>query len=270
MGVAVKALLLLGLVACGVPRERASGGSFPHAEGYANAHGADALASAAACQSCHGVDEGEQVQGATPAAPSCRSCHAAFPHEAGYGTGPEHGAAWTADASACTDCHGASGERKPVESSRGQCVACHASYPHDGGWADASGHGLAVLARGGQQSCQGCHVGEVEDPGLCSSCHEQYPHPAGWGEASGHGAAVTAGQSCAETCHPSDPAGVAPRLACATCHDLFPHAEGWPDGHIQVVQLRGEAACASCHEAGSLPGGLMPVSCGASCHVEAP
>ncbi len=267
MKATILALLLAG---CAVPAiDRSSGGAFPHPEGYAEAHGTDAVAADAACQSCHGLVEGEQVQGQTPTAPACQSCHAAFPHAAGYGTSGAHGADWTTDASACTDCHGAAGDRSPAELTRGQCVKCHSSYPHPGGWELAPGHGEAVIARGGYHACGSCHEGDSADPAACSTCHALYPHPDGWGEATGHGAAVIGGATCAETCHPASPVGAAPRQACATCHDLFPHPDGWPDGHIAVVQARGEGACTSCHAAGSLPGGVMPVSCGASCHAEA-
>lgn len=252
-----------------VPRESTSGG-FPHPAGYADNHGADSLAEGASCLSCHSVEPDALVQGVSPQAPSCKSCHEAFPHEAGYGTTAAHGADWLADATRCADCHGAGGERAPVDLSRGQCVACHAGYPHPSGWETAAGHGAAVLDRGTDQACTSCHTKDGEDPATCASCHPAYPHTEGWASGAAHGAASQAGTSCGESCHPADPATAAPRLACQSCHDLFPHADGWPVGHIPVVQARGEAVCQGCHEAGTPAGGPMPVSCAAACHAETP
>ena len=267
------ALALLLLAGCAVPVERpSSDGSFPHPAGYQTAHGEDAMAAGASCASCHGVAATDTVQGQAPAAPACQSCHADFPHAADFGTGEAHGAAWRADATACTSCHGEAGDREPAGLHRGQCTGCHMSYSHAAGWETAAGHGASVLARKGASACTTCHADATDtaDPGACATCHAAYPHPEGWGGEDGHGAAVMAGASCSEGCHPADPASAAPRLACQSCHDLYPHPEGWPSGHIALVQARGEAACTVCHEEGTLSGGAMPVSCGASCHAGAP
>lgn len=260
--------LLLFVVSCAQPTQRpTTEGSFPHPADYAHGtHGVDSLAEGASCLGCHAVEDGQQVQGATPVAPSCRSCHEAFPHEAGYGTTPEHGAAWLAEGSTCADCHGEAGETAPAERTSGQCTACHASFPHPAGWAEASGHGAAVLSRRSPAACLSCHDAEGPAEAACETCHAVYPHPEGWGEPTGHAAAYTAGTSCGTSCHPSDAAAAGSRLTCQGCHDLYPHAEGWPDGHIRVVQSRGEGACATCHDSGELAGGVMPVSCAASCH----
>lgn len=268
----IRALLMLLAVGCAVPVDRAATtGVFPHPDDYATGtHGPDALAEGAACASCHAVEVDDTVQGATPSAPACHSCHAEFPHVAGYGTSPTHGADWKTEGADCADCHGTDGTEAPGESSSGRCVSCHASYPHPSGWELPAGHGAAVLERKNAGACLTCHDDGGPADAACAACHPAYPHPDGWALPTGHGVAYEAQVSCGEGCHPADPADVAPRLACKTCHDLFPHPDGWPEGHIAVVQARGEAACTVCHAPGTLDGGKMPVSCGASCHEGSP
>lgn len=262
-------MIAIWFVACGVPAERATspGAVYPHPSGYDEAvHGSEALADGAPCLGCHGVDDGQLVRGAKPAAPACRSCHADFPHLDGYGTVADHGAQWLERSDDCAKCHGADGALVPAGQADAVCTTCHSSFPHPEGWGEPGAHGAAVLART-QAACTTCHADSVgEDQGQCAACHAVYPHPEGFADPAAHPVAwaADAGASCTATCHPATAS--APEVACASCHDLFPHAVGWPAGHVTTVQSRGEGACRQCHEPGTPAGPDLPVSCGATCH----
>lgn len=262
-------MIALWWAACGIPADRPtnSGAVYPHPTDYGEAvHGPDALADGAPCLGCHGVDEGQLVRGAVPSAPSCRSCHADFPHSDGYGTTDTHGTDWAARNEDCTACHAADGARAPADQRDGLCAGCHSSYPHSPGWDAPAAHGAAVFARSAA-ACASCHDDSVgQDQGECAACHAVYPHAKGFGDTHPASWANDQGASCTTSCHPAASAVVAPKVACASCHDLFPHAAGWPEGHVTVVQSRGEGACRVCHESGTPAGPTMPLSCGATCH----
>jgi Cytochrome c3 len=264
-------VIALFFAACGVPAERTASPTavFPHLEDYDQAvHGGDALAADARCFDCHAVDEGAPVLGAVPEAPACRSCHADFPHAADYGLTKSHGAEWAERQEDCVACHGPAGTFDVAGRDEAACTSCHSTYPHAAGWELPAGHGAATFARG-QAACTSCHAqSQGAEAGQCVSCHPAYPHAAGFAAPKAHGAlwAVDAGASCTESCHPTAADTPAPRIACRSCHDLFPHAAGWPDGHLAAVQVRGEGACAKCHDPGTPAGPVLPVSCGAACH----
>lgn len=261
-------LLLALALACGTPTAGPSpseAARFPHPAGYAATHGADSLAFATTCASCHPAEE--PVESAPSAGPACASCHA-FPHPADFRDGATHGPAWKASpANGCPACHGADGARAPAGVADATCASCHASYPHPAGWAVAQ-HGRAALERGGPQACASCHDGRTDQP-TCDTCHAAWPHSTGWITAHGD---VWRGDNtaCGAACHLGGREAPAPP-ACGDCHTRFPHPEGWSRAHIRVAEANGEASCAPCHAPGALTGpALLNPSCGPGCHGGTP
>jgi len=257
-------LLLASLTACGwVPNSTPTPGAIelPHPDDYTEVgHGEDAIASSEACASCHAAE------GTSPSssAPSCASCHEAYPHSDAFRARGVHGPTYEADPSACTDCHGTTGDGLHASAPQGQCVTCHATYPHGDDWRQSSHHGQATVQRGGLDNCANCH--NVEPSGPCASCHEAYPHLPNYATPGLHGGAYTSSpDTCYTGCHNQPPGQLIP--SCSSCHNLYPHPDGWTQGHIAPAQAQGEAACLTCH---APEGPELPVSCGASCHEGAP
>ena len=266
-------LLLLGLLGCGrvAPMDAGTvGAGVPHPADYAHGtHGVDAFATGAACTNCHA-----SVEGTPSAGPACASCHS-YPHADGFEAGAEHGAAWSAAATAeehpCAACHGSDGGRVPAEQAAGRCGSCHSTYPHSAAWEEAGGHGAAVLQRGTDATCVGCHgpAGDAAPGQTCAACHPAYPHPDTW--RADHGAtALTDPKACA-ACHPaaSTEQATTGRLACQGCHDLYPHPTDLLGRHVPLVQNRGEGACTGCHDGvdNLLAAPTLPVSCAPTCHA---
>lgn len=268
-------LFWLGLTACsgGPTVPVTSGGlvAFPHAEGFkaGTLHGKEALdVGVAACETCHREDG--------TAAATCASCHAGYPHTDGWLAGAVHGQGLTGDEGPaarvlCMECHG--GETGLVATTERSCTSCHASYPHPEGWADVGQHGLFALARGSAPAaCGSCHGADLTGTPTapsCTTCHTDYPHVEGWSDAAVHSVSALADMSSCEGCHGVLGTGGSAGVACARCHASFPHPTDWAKTHLGTVAKVGEAACASCHEAGFGPD-TMIAPCGASCHGSSP
>jgi len=222
-------LWLLVAVGCGTPRSASpgqQGAAFPHPDGFATAHGEDADL-LAGCTSCHPVDPPavdtaaptdtaagdsaipEADPEADPENPACRSCHAAYPHALDFRD--EHGATWQEDEYACTRCHGPAGDRDPTTSATDTCVGCHATFPHPSNHTSAREHGAAVVARGGDTACSGCH-----EASSCQECHAAYPHEDD--QLATHGDAYAAG-SCGGNCHDGADPGAPGEVLCSSCHE---------------------------------------------------
>lgn len=251
----------LWLTGCGVvvpPEPAAQRAVFPHPDGYALAHGADAAFAPQACGGCHALRDGEQVAGVSPQAPACRSCHGRYPHPEEFADGATHGAAWQQQPGTCTACHGGRGELAPANALRGQCATCHSTYPHPTAW--PAEHGAAARARGlaACLTCHGADGGRVAAAD-CHGCHD-FPHGGGW--VAGHGEVARADLGCGGACHPTAADGTG-RVACDACHVALPHPEGWTAAHPAAVQAG--AGCDRCHPAG-VRGPALPVSCGPGCH----
>lgn len=267
-------LFVMLLAACGrpVPMDPGTAGAgFPHPADYKDGtHGTDALLPDANCSGCHAVAEGASVKNAVPAAPACQSCHV-YPHDAGFASGTVHGPAWLAPDAPCADCHGADGAREPAGQAQARCTTCHTTYPHAAGWEEPEAHGAAILARGTDAACLGCHgpAGDAMPERPCAECHAAYPHPEGWLEGA-HGVAWrgrTDEKLCGEACHPVAPDPASSRLSCQGCHDLFPHPANFATAHWVAVQNRGTLTCQNCHSAGDQRGPVLPVSCAPACHT---
>lgn len=258
--------MIAWLLACGLSLTRDAGNSsspFPHPDGYDESHGLDSTRFE--CTGCHALRAADATASSSTTAPACDSCHAAWPHDAGW----DHGAAWLADATQCTGCHGTAGDSWPANASVGRCVSCHATYPHAEAWEEPTGHGAAVIARGSDTACEGCHGadGAAVADAACSDCHALYPHAAGW-LLEGHGStwrSSTEEPRCGESCHPATADDQ--HLSCASCHDLWPHPADIRNNHIGLAQARSSATCMACHAGGDVPGPSLPAACGGACHA---
>ena len=253
--------------------------SYPHLEGWRRSAGepqehgnyvnANTSASCATAR-CHG-DLLIPTPGVTKG-PDCKSCHAAYPHPAGWVSGPSptlHGPAAKANIAACKSCHTSTLDYAP--SGRQTCKECHpvllkhvlAGQPDR--WVSEADHGTYLKGKGWDLSeCQLCHgadyLGGVSMKS-CKSCHdhESYPHnlPDWKTTYAGHGqfVLVTLGHnktSC-KLCHGSDLKGGHSEKSCYTCHTNYPHGIDWVlginHGPSAAGPLKVNCSSSNCHGA---------------------
>jgi len=153
--------------------------TFPHADEYEQAHGAEVRARGGpeACAGCHAVHDAPQGdEGA------CAGCHqpgseaGPYPHPDGFASADVHGP--LAQPTCTQGCHTPTAQGGATAPLGVPCATCHDLFPHPAGF-DALGHVPFVQSRG-ERACQACHApGRPAAPAMpltCgASCHGGAP-----------------------------------------------------------------------------------------------
>ena len=206
-----------------------------------------------------------------------------------------HSAAYIANPSSCSECHG-----KDLLGgiSKVSCAKCHPlpTSPHPAGWADPAQHGAAAKAKPGSMtgfsSCQGCHGADFGGgfTGVsCFGCHKpgpplvKVPHAeAPWFDITGadvtHTNTDPQNAPVCANCHRSAP-GTPGCFNNTLCHGAFggaaPHAFPYPGSLHMSAAVAPFTDCLSCHSNNAANRGSYPVAAGTppdcrSCHVKLP